>query len=242
MCVVCALCVSVLWHSRTSALSHLADTALPTPVRSLTGSHWSTAPYVPRCTTSAFCVVPHCLVLCTTLHCVCPAALLLWAGGSGQWNSCNALPHCLGAVGSGPPAIHCPTAWGQWAVQFLQCTASLPGGSGQCNSYNTLPHCLGAAGSGPPSIHRLTAWGQWAVDLLQYTAALPGGSGQWVWCGVVWCGVVWCGVVWCGVVWCGVVWCGVVWCGVAGMPSKQVMPNRRVVCLTACCGLCVAHL
>jgi hypothetical protein len=26
-------------------------------------------------------------------------------GGSGQWNSCNALPHCLGAVGSGTPAI-----------------------------------------------------------------------------------------------------------------------------------------
>ena len=31
-------------------------------------------------------------------------------GGSGQWISCNTLPHCLGAVGSGPPAVHCPTA------------------------------------------------------------------------------------------------------------------------------------
>ena len=179
MCVVCALCVSVLWHSRTSALSHLADTALPTRARSHTGSHLPTAPCVPRCTTSAFCVVPHCLVLCTTLHCVCPAALLLWAGGSGQWNSCNALPHCLGAVGSGPPAMHCPTAWGQWAVQFLQCTASLPGGSGQCNSCNGVVWC-GVVWCG-------VVW-----------------CGV-VWCGVVWCGVVWCDVVYCAVLQCSAV-------------------------------------
>ena len=101
-------------------------------------------------------------------------------GGTGQWNSCNTLPHCLGAVGRGPPAIHCPTAWGQWVVDLLQYTAPMPGGSGQWNSCNTLPHCLGAVGSGPPAIHCLTAWGQWAGDLLQYTASLPGGSGQWV--------------------------------------------------------------
>ena len=107
VCVVCALCVSVLWHSRTSALSHLADTALPTPARSHTGSHLPTAPCVPRYTTSAFCVVPHYFVLCTTLHCVCPAALLLWAGGSGQ---CNALPGSLGAVGNGNRASHCRIA------------------------------------------------------------------------------------------------------------------------------------
>ena len=41
----------------------------------------------------------------------------------------NALPHCLGAVGSATPAMHCLTAWGQWAVELLQCTASLPWGS-----------------------------------------------------------------------------------------------------------------
>ena len=35
-------------------------------------------------------------------------------GDSGQWNSCNALPHCLGAVGSGTPAAHRRIAWGQW--------------------------------------------------------------------------------------------------------------------------------
>ena len=82
--------------------------------------------------------------------------------------------------------MHCLTAWGQWAADVLQYTASLPGGSGQWTSCNALPHCLGEVGSGPSAM---------------------------VWCGVVWCGVVWCGVVWCGVVWCGVVWCGVVWYG-----------------------------
>ena len=203
MCVVCALCVSVLWHSRTSALSHLADTALPTPARCHTGSHLPTAPCVPRCTTSAFSVVPHCLALGTTLHCVCPAAPLLWAGqwaalrtawglwameialrtaslpgGGGQCNSCNALPHCPGAVGSATPAMHCLSALGQWAVQLLQRTASLPGGSGRRNSRNALPHCLGAVGSATPAMHCLTALGQWAVELLQCTASLPGGSGQ----------------------------------------------------------------
>ena len=50
---------------------------------------------------------------------------------SRQCNSCNALPHCLGAVGSATPAMQCLTAWG----------------SGQWNSCNALPHCP-------------TAWGQ----------------------------------------------------------------------------------
>ena len=84
-------------------------------------------------------------------------------------------PSALGAVGSGTPAIHCLTAWGQWAVELLQRTASLPwgsgqwnschtlphcpGGSGQCNSCNTVPHCLGAVGSRTPAMHCLTALG-----------------------------------------------------------------------------------
>ena len=121
----------------------------------------------------------------------CTAPLL---GGSGQCNSCNALPHCPRAVGSGTPAMHYLTALGQWAVELLQCIASLPRGSGQCNLCNALPHCpgsvgsatpamhrltaLGAVGSATPAMHCLTAWGQWAVQLLQYTAALLGGSGQ----------------------------------------------------------------
>ena len=76
--------------------------------------------------------------------------------------------------GSGPRAAHCLTAWGQWEVEPLQYTASLPGGSGQCNSSNTLPHRLGAVGRGTPAIQCPTAWGNWAVDLLEYTASLPG--------------------------------------------------------------------
>ena len=69
----------------------------------------------------------------------CTASL---PGGSGQCNSCNALPHCLGALDSATSALHCltalgavgsatsamhsPTAGGQRAVEPLQCTASLP--------------------------------------------------------------------------------------------------------------------
>ena len=110
MCVLCALCVSVLLHSQTSALAHLADTALLTRARSHTGSHGSTAPCVRRCTICTFFVVLHCLVLCTTLHCGRPAVLLLLAEGSGHF---NALPTRLGAVGSTNPGSHCLIAWGQ---------------------------------------------------------------------------------------------------------------------------------
>ena len=74
--------------------------------------------------------------------------------------------------------MHCLTAWGEWAVQLLQCTASLPGGSGHCNSRNALPHCPRAMGSETPAMHCRTASGQWAVQLLQCTASLPGGSGH----------------------------------------------------------------
>ena len=48
-----------------------------------------------------------------------------------EGTSYNALPHCLGAVGSGTHVMHCFTAWGQWAAQFLQYTASLPWGNGE---------------------------------------------------------------------------------------------------------------
>ena len=82
-------------------------------------------------------------------------ASLPW--GSGQWNSCYAPPHYLRAVGSGTPAMHCLTAWGQWALQLLQCTASLPGGIGQWNSCNALPRCVEAVGSATPAMHCLTA-------------------------------------------------------------------------------------
>ena len=60
----------------------------------------------------------------------CNTAWGLWAvellqctttvpGGRGQWNCCNALPHCLGVVGSGTAAMHYHTAWGQGAVELL---------------------------------------------------------------------------------------------------------------------------
>ena len=91
-----------------------------------------------------------------------------------------------------PPAIHCLTAlgqwaveplqctaslpWGQWAVELLQYTAALPSGSRQCNSCNALPHCLGAVDSGIPAMLYPTAWGQWAVELLQCIASVPSGS------------------------------------------------------------------
>ena len=124
-------------------------------------------------------------------------------GGTGQWNSCNTVPHCPRAVGSAAPAMHCLTASGRWAVELLQYSASLPEGSGQCSSCNALSHRLGAVGSGTPAMrkppswqdgescpgggrclktgtpamHCHAAWGQSVVELLQRTASLPGGSG-----------------------------------------------------------------
>ena len=89
---------------------------------------------------------------------------------SGMRDSNKALPHCLGVVGSGTPATHRLTARGQWAVEPLQCTTSLPRGHEQLGSCNALPHCPGALGSGTPATHCLTAWGQRAVGVCN---ALP---------------------------------------------------------------------
>ena len=92
-CVLVCCCTA-----GTSAQSHLAGAALLTPVHGHTGSSGPTAPCVLRCTIRTLCAVPHCLVLCTALHCVCPAALHLWAVGSGQWASvvlCSVLLCCV---------------------------------------------------------------------------------------------------------------------------------------------------
>ena len=54
--------------------------------------------------------------------------------------------HCLtalGAVGSATPVKQCLAAWGQWAVQLVQCTATAPWGGGQWNSCNARAHQLG---------------------------------------------------------------------------------------------------
>ena len=98
--------------------------------------------------------------------------------GSGQWNSYNALHGCLGAFGSGTPAMHCLTDCGERATVLLQCTAIPPRGGGQGNSSYAMPHYLGAVGSANPIMHCQTANGRWAVDVLQCTASLHGGKEQ----------------------------------------------------------------
>ena len=114
--------------------------------------------------------------------------------GSGQCNSCNAVPQCLGVVGSATPAMHFNIAGGQWEVELLQCTASLPLGNGLCKSCHALPRCWGAMGIGTPGMQYLiawgvggsatlainchVAWGQWAVQLPQGSASLADGIGQ----------------------------------------------------------------
>ena len=126
-------------------------------------------------------------VLCTALCVPCRTALV----GSGQWNFCNALPNCLGPVGSATRAMHCLTTWRQWAAQLLQCTASLPGGSGQWSSCFAPPHCPVAVGCGTPVMHCHTAQWLWVVQLLQCTASLPGGSGQCNSCNAMHCLIGW---------------------------------------------------
>ena len=59
-------------------------------------------------------------------------------GSSEQRNPCNALPHCLHAVGSG-----------------MWCTASLPEGSGQWKSWNARPDCWAAVGTRTAAMHCL---------------------------------------------------------------------------------------
>ena len=123
----------------------------------------------------------------------CTASL---PGGSGQWTSCYAPPHGLGAVGSGTPAMHCLTAWGRWAVELLQCTA----------------HCLQAVGSACVVLC--------CVVLCCVVLCCV------VLCCVVLCCVVLCCVVLCCVVLCCVVLCCVVLCCVqAPAIHAGVMPN-----------------
>ena len=121
----------------------------------------------------------------------CTASL---AGGSGQCNSCNALPHCLGAVDSATPAgvVWCSVVWcGVVWCGVVWCSVVWCG----------------------------VVWCGVVWCGVVWCGVVWCGV---VWCGVVWCGVVWCGVVWCGVVWCAVVWCGVVQlCKGVDTPSVQ---------------------
>ena len=68
--------------------------------------------------------------------------------------------------------MHYHTAWGQWAVQFLHCTAIPSRDSGQWNSCNSRAHQLGDGESCPEGGCCLK------TELLRRTATLPGGSGQ----------------------------------------------------------------
>ena len=82
----------------------------------------------------------------------------------------------LAAVGGATSAAYCLTSRGQWAVELLSCTASLPWGIGQWNSCNALTHCVGVVSSASPSMHCRTAWRRWAVEHLQCAGPLAGGG------------------------------------------------------------------
>ena len=151
----CTRCVSVLLYSRDQCTVAVGRCCSADACARSHRVYWA------QCT---LCAVLHCLVLCTALHCVCHAALHCvrctrrtsntvphrqgqWAAellqctatlpvGSGQLNSCNSPPHCLGAVGSGTPATHRHTTWRQLGVELLQCAAPLLASSGQWNSCN----------------------------------------------------------------------------------------------------------
>ena len=79
-------------------------------------------------------------------------------GRNAQWKSWNAPPQCLGAMGTETHVMHGRTAWGQGAVELVQCTAIVLVGMGEWNC------CI--------------VQGQRAVELLQCSATLPTGSGQ----------------------------------------------------------------
>ena len=72
--------------------------------------------------------------------------------------------------------MHRLTLWGQWAVQLMQCTPTLPGGGGQWNSCNARAHELGDGESCPVAVTAQT------VELVQCTPTLPRGPGQWTSC------------------------------------------------------------
>ena len=95
------------------------------------------------------------LLQCTTTP---PGALVSGTPATQCWlpprpRGTPSLPWCPGTA---TRAMHCLSAWGQWEVDLLQYTASLPGGSGQWKSCNALPLCLGAVGTGTRALRCLT--------------------------------------------------------------------------------------
>ena len=132
----------------------------------------------------------HCHSACWqwTMELVQYTFTLPWANG--HWNRCISDPPCLGAMGSGTPAIQSHTACGQWEVKLLECTAGFTVGSGQWNSsphclwvvgtgIPATPQCVWAVGRGTPAMHCHTFWRQLAMIFLQCSATPPWGSGRW---------------------------------------------------------------
>ena len=72
--------------------------------------------------------------------------------------------------------MHCHTAFGHWAVELLQCTATLLQGSGQINSCNAPQHCPGAVGSGTRAMHCPR---HCAAELVHFSATLLADSARW---------------------------------------------------------------
>ena len=97
--------------------------------------------------------------------------------GPTSWGDGDSGPGGGRCLKSGTLAMHCNIAWGHWAVDFVQCTASLSGGSRQCNSCNALPHFLGAVYSGTHVMHYHTPRGRWAVELPHCAGPPAGGTG-----------------------------------------------------------------
>ena len=79
--------------------------------------------------------------------------------GPANWGDGVSCPGGGRRLKSATRAMQCYAAWGQRAVELLQCTTSLLGGSGQCNSCNALPHYVGAVGSGTLAMRGPTSWG-----------------------------------------------------------------------------------
>ena len=73
------------------------------------------------------------------------------AGGTGLWNSCGALPPYPWSMPGGIIAAHCLTAFGQWAMELLLDTSTLPGDSAYWTSCIALPESLGVVGRGTPT-------------------------------------------------------------------------------------------
>ena len=133
-CTICILCAVAHCLVLCSALHCVCLAALHL---CLVGSGDCNLCYaVPHCpeavgrATLATCCLSACgkwvveLLLCTTtlmgaVGYGSPARTASLPAVSGLCNSCNTLPHCLGAVASATPAMHCPSAWGRLAVELL---------------------------------------------------------------------------------------------------------------------------